>query len=83
MQYVSTRTKDAERVSAAYAIKTGLAPDGGLFMPEAIPAIALSELAETAAENGYSVFAVMISDPDFDLGTQKKPSKQLDALSKG
>ena len=43
---------------------------------------ALSELAETAAENGYSVFAVMISDPDFDLGTQKKPSKQLDALSK-
>lgn len=43
---------------------------------------ALSELATAARENSFSVFAVMISDPDFDLGTQKKPSKQLEALSK-
>ena len=43
---------------------------------------ALSELAVAAVENSFSIFAVMISDPDFDLGTQKKPSKQLEALSK-
>ena len=46
MQYVSTRTPNCERVSAAYAIKTGLAPDGGLFMPETIPALTLTELSE-------------------------------------
>ena len=50
MQYVSTRTKDSERVSAAYAIKTGLAPDGGLYMPESLPEITLTELSELLGE---------------------------------
>lgn len=43
---------------------------------------ALSELARSAKECGYTVFAVMISDPDFDLGTQKRPGKLLAALEK-
>ena len=66
MQYVSTRTKDCERVSAAYAIKTGLAPDGGLFMPEALPAITLAELSElldcSYAERATYVFAKFLTD---------------------
>ncbi len=66
MQYVSTRTKECERVSAAYAIKTGLAPDGGLFMPEALPAITLAELSElldcSYAERATYIFAKFLTD---------------------
>ena len=39
LKYVSTRGAFPEGVSSAYAIKTGLASDGGLFMPEKIPEI--------------------------------------------
>ena len=39
MNYRSTRGAHSEGVSSAYAIKTGLASDGGLFMPESIPTI--------------------------------------------
>ncbi len=66
MQYVSTRTKECERVSAAYAIKTGLAPDGGLFMPEALPAITFAELSElldcSYAERATYIFAKFLTD---------------------
>ncbi|MBE6644557.1 MAG: threonine synthase [Ruminococcaceae bacterium] len=44
MKYISTRGKATERVDAAYAIKTGLASDGGLFMPESIPELNESEI---------------------------------------
>ncbi len=37
MKYISTRGKDTAGVSAAEAIKRGLARDGGLYMPESIP----------------------------------------------
>ena len=43
MKFISTRG-EGERVDSAYAIKTGLAKDGGLFMPESIPAITSEEL---------------------------------------
>ena len=36
MDYVSTRNKN-NRVSAAKAIATGIAPDGGLYCPTEIP----------------------------------------------
>ena len=38
MKYISTRNKQ-ERVSAAQAIVAGMAPDGGLYLPESIPAL--------------------------------------------
>ncbi len=46
MNYISTRGINPEKVSSAYAIKTGLASDGGLFMPEEIPSLTLSEVSE-------------------------------------
>ncbi len=46
MNYISTRTVDGEKRSAAYVIKKGLAEDGGLYIPENIPA--LDEVAITA-----------------------------------
>ncbi len=40
MRFISTRdVKGDTYVSAAYAIKQGLAPDGGLYVPESIPSI--------------------------------------------
>ncbi len=44
MNYISTRGIIKESVSSAYAIKTGLAQDGGLYMPESIPEIKAEEL---------------------------------------
>ena len=46
MKYISTRGGEAQGVSSAYAIKTGLASDKGLFMPESIPALTLGEVAD-------------------------------------
>ena len=66
MQYVSTRTLHSDRVSAATAIKTGLAPDGGLFMPENIPAISLGEISElldcSYAERATYIFSKFLTD---------------------
>ena len=42
MKYVSTR--GAHEVGAAEAIARGIAPDGGLYTPESIPQLSLSEL---------------------------------------
>ena len=39
MYYKSTRSTAAATVTAAQAIKQGLADDGGLFVPESIPAL--------------------------------------------
>ena len=39
MNYISTRGIEKESVSSAYAIKTGLCSDGGLYMPESIPTL--------------------------------------------
>ena len=44
MNYVSTRGKEKEPRSSAYAIKTGLAQDGGLYMPKSIPTLSLSDI---------------------------------------
>ena len=44
MNYISTRTKNSEKQSAAYVIKKGLADDGGLFVPESIPSLTKEEI---------------------------------------
>ena len=43
MQYFSTRNKNY-KVSSAEAIAKGLAPDGGLFVPEYVPAVSADEI---------------------------------------
>lgn len=62
MKYISTRGH-AESFSSAEVIKMGIAPDGGLFVPESIPMLSPDDLArmggqpfaQTAAEvlSGY------------------------------
>ena len=46
MKYYSTRSKNTMGVSAAEAIKNGLAPDGGLYMPESIPVLTEDMMTE-------------------------------------
>lgn len=43
MKYISTRSK-IEPIESAQAILQGLAPDGGLFVPEKIPKVSLYEI---------------------------------------
>ena len=51
MKYISTRTNTQKAETSAYAIKTGLASDGGLFMPESIPALTDDELRTLMGDN--------------------------------
>ena len=44
MQYKSTRDTQATGISSAAAIKQGLAPDGGLYLPTSIPTLSRSEV---------------------------------------
>ncbi len=65
MQYHSTRNK-ALGVSAAEAIKQGLSVEGGLFVPEAIPAVTLDEIGALAGctyrERAYFVLKKFLTD---------------------
>ena len=49
MLFKSTRSTHDNGVSAAVAIKTGLAPDGGLYMPESIPTLTSEDFARLSA----------------------------------
>ena len=69
MRYVSTRGAHKDGVSSAYAIKTGLASDGGLFMPESIPQIDLSYIKELSSlpyhERAARVLSLFLTDYDY------------------
>jgi len=58
MEYSSTRNKTLS-VNSATAIKTGLAPDGGLFVPKAIPKVTPEDIAALAQMN-YAERAIWI-----------------------
>ena len=60
MNYYSTRDQKKEfPVSAAQAIKQGLAGDGGLFVPESLPALTKEFLADLCADD-YATRAAKI-----------------------
>lgn len=64
LYYKSTRNSDM-RVTASKAILTGLAPDGGLFVPESVPALGvpLSELKGMSyQETAYTVMKQFLTD---------------------
>ena len=50
MNYISTRGGE-EIFSAAMAIKQGIAPDGGLLVPESIPTVSPEEIAAMAGQS--------------------------------
>ena len=59
MMYQSTRDASHKKYSAAEVIKMGLAPDGGLFIPESIPTLSADEIAALCKES-YPVRAAKI-----------------------
>ncbi len=64
LHYTSTRNSDV-KVSASQAILTGLAPDGGLFVPEFIPTldVSMSELKDMSyQETAYAVMKQFLTD---------------------
>lgn len=58
MKYISTRGSQ-DKFSAAGAIRQGIAPDGGLFVPESIPEVSITEIADMAWQD-YTSRAVNI-----------------------
>lgn len=69
MNYISTRGNGGV-VTAAGAIKKGLAGDGGLFMPESIPVLGTGEIGKLAKmsypERAASVLSKFLSDYTYD-----------------
>ena len=64
LQYTSTRNPNS-RVTASQAVLKGLADDGGLFVPERIPAlpVSLEELKDmTYQETAYTVMKEFLTD---------------------
>lgn len=51
MNYISTRSENSEKKSAAFVIKQGIAPDGGLYVPENIPVLTGEDIAALAKMN--------------------------------
>lgn len=74
MKYISTRGGHSNGVSSAYAIKTGLASDGGLFMPESIPEINLEYIKELSScsytERAAKILSLFLTDYSIDELTE-------------
>lgn len=70
MKYISTRGIDSKGVTSAYAIKTGLASDGGLYMPEEIPSLTYDEIEKLAkmpyAERAATILSKFLTDYTYE-----------------
>ncbi len=64
MRYVTTRSQ-GEAVTASKAILTGLAPDGGLYVPERMPALTADELRALTTKS-YAERAAYVMSLYFD-----------------
>ena len=65
MKYFSTRDKSQKGFALADAAFMGLAPDGGLFLPEHIPHIDMARVEELAAVS-YADMALYLAQSIFD-----------------
>ena len=70
MEFQSTRDQSGAAFSAAQVIKQGLAADGGLFIPESIPAITKADIAEmqkmSYAERAAKILSMFLTDYTYD-----------------
>ncbi len=72
MKYISTRNKELQ-ISSMQAILQGIAPDGGLYVPESIPAAEISQ--EELLSYNYNQLTVRILScllPDLDPETLQR-----------
>lgn len=74
MRYISTRDADAKPVSAAYAIRRGLAEDGGLYVPDSFPSYKPEGwLTKDYRELAQEIFSLYLTD--FTAGEIKECAK--------
>lgn len=72
MNYLSTRGKIGKdnSVSSMYAIKTGLACDGGLFVPESVPTLTRDDIAKLCSldypHRAADILSRYLTDYDYD-----------------
>ena len=70
MKYFSTRDENQIKFDSAQVIKQGLAADGGLFVPEALPSITEEEINKmcqmTYPERAAFVLSKFLSDYTYD-----------------
>lgn len=70
MKYVSTRGIDSIGVSSAHAIKTGLAADGGLYIPYEIPKISYEDMYElkdmSYAQRAAKIISKFLTDYTYE-----------------
>ena len=60
MKYISTRGFE-KKYTAAEAILMGIAPDGGLFVPEEIPTLSRGDIEEMKDMKYYQISARVLS----------------------
>lgn len=65
MRYYSTRDDSRQMFTLADAAFVGLAPDGGLFLPERVPQVDMA-LVEALAERSYADMATYLAQQLFD-----------------
>ena len=65
MKYYSTRDKSKKCFALSDAAFMGLAPDGGLFLPERIPQVDMARVEELA-EQSYADMALYLAQQIFD-----------------
>ncbi len=61
MMFFSTRDSNKKMFSASEVIKQGLATDGGLFVPEAIPSLTLDEISSLTSKSYPEIAATILS----------------------
>ena len=70
MNYQSTRGISGESLCSAHIIKQGLALDGGLFIPEAIPSLSFDEISKLCTlsypERAATILSKYLSDYTYD-----------------
>ncbi len=70
MKFQSTRDENAAKVTSAFAIKQGLASDGGLFVPESIPTLDKEDIQKLCKEDyptrAAKILSLFLSDYTYD-----------------
>ena len=51
MKFYSTRDNEKKKFDSAFIIKQGLADDGGLFIPESIPALTEADIKDLCTKS--------------------------------
>ena len=70
MMFFSTRDSEKKLFKASEVIKNGLAEDGGLFVPDSIPAVSLDDISNIAkmsyAERAATILSMYLSDYTYE-----------------